>query len=248
MRDIQALPFDLVTLLVEVGPSTLVLVEGDDDKYILNEWYPEGIYNILYHVAPGGNPGVVKLLDQVRTQTSLKKAFGIIDRDIRSSEEVEKHLNDPNGHLFVWPRYELENYLLLPKAIYAELTVYYRGKAVVPTETEIEDKLFWLCQRLCPLMAANWVCLEAKTECHSKSFPIGDRAKLIYVTSQKLGCSEIEAEQKIAAKEKILQPNMVSLEQAHCVTKGKHLLYHLHARYISQMQGLGNSLRIYLKM
>lgn len=251
MRDIQAPPPHLVTLLVEVGSSTLLLVEGGDDKYILNEWYPEGVHNILYYVPPGGNPGVVKLLDEVLTQTSLRRAFGIIDRDYRSRAEVDQRLNDPNGRLFVWPRYELENYLLLPKAIFEELHVYYRGRATVPTEAEIENKMFELChkmfelcQRLCPVMAANWACLDAGAEYFRKSFPLGNRANLIHVTAAKLACSEAEAEQRVAAKEALLQPMMASLEQAHCGIKGKHLLYQLHALYVSQVTGVGGGLSV----
>lgn len=248
MRDIQALPPHLVTLLVEVGPSTLVLVEGDDDKYILNEWYPEGVHNLFYRIAPGGNAGVERLLDEVLTQTALRKAFGIVDRDFRSQAEVEQRFNDPDEHLFVWPRYELENYLLLPKAIFEELSVYYRGKAAVPTEAEIESKLLSLCQQLCPLMAANWACFDADAEYFPENFPLGNRANLVHVAASKLGCSETDAEQKIAAKEALLQPMMASLEQAHCGIKGKHLLYHLHALYASHVPGIGGSLsKDYLK-
>ena len=248
MRNIQAPTPHLVTLLVNVGPSVLVLVEGDDDKYILNEWYPEGDHNSFYYVVPGGNPGVIKLLDEVLTQTTLRKAFGIIDRDFRSQAEVEKQLDAPDSHLFIWPRYELENYLLLPKAIREELHVFYRGKATVPTEAEIENKLFLLCQQLCPLMAANWACLDAGVEYFPEAFPLNDRARLVQVAATKLGCSETEAEQRVAAKEALLQPMMVTLEQAHSGIKGKHLLHHLHALYVAEVPGVGGSLsKDYLK-
>lgn len=244
MRDIQSPPPHLVTLLVEVGPSTLVLVEGGDDKYILNEWYPEGVHNILYHVPPGGSPGVTRLLDEVLTQTALKRVFGIVDCDYQSQSEVDQRLNNPDEHLFIWPRYELENYLLLPGAIREELHVYYRGKAAAPTEAEIENKLFEICQRLCPVMAANWACLESGAEYFRESFPLDDRINLIHVTAAKLGCSETEAEQKITAKEALLLPMMASLEQAHSSIKGKHLLYQLHALYVSQVTGIGGGLSV----
>ncbi len=235
MRDIQQLPPHLVTLLVEVGPSILVLVEGDDDKYILNEWYPEGIHNLLYHIPAGGCVGVEKLLKEVLTQTSLKRAYGIIDRDYHSQAEVEQWRNDPTEHLFVWPRYELENYLLLPKAICDELQVYYRGKVTPPTEAEMERHLFLLCNRLCPLMAANWACLDAEVDYFSEAFPLDNRPNLVHVTATKLDCSEGEAEARIAAKEALLQPMMVSLENAHAGIKGKHLLFQLHALYVAQV-------------
>ena len=244
MRDIQAPPPHLVTLLVEVGPSTLVLVEGGDDKYILNEWYPEGDHNILYHVPLGGKTGVERLLDVVLTQTSLRRAFGIIDRDYRSQAEVDQRLSNPDEHLFVWPRYELENYLLLPAAIREELHVYYRGKATPPMEAEIENKMFELCHRLCPVMAANWTCLDAGAEYFKESFPLDNRTNLIHVTAAKLACSEAEAEQRVVTKEALLQPMMASLEQAHCGIKGKHLLYQLHALYVSQVPTVGGGLSI----
>ena len=244
MRDIQQPPPHLATLLVEVGPSTLVLVEGHDDKYILNEWYPEGDHNILYHVPPGGNSGVERLLDEVLTQTSLKRAFGIVDRDYRSQAQVEKWRNDPKAHFFVWPRYELENYLLLPKAICEQLQIYYRGKIKVPTEAEMEQRLFLLCGQLCPLMAANWACLDAGVEYFPEAFPLNERTKLVYVAANKLGCSEVEAEQRIAAKEALLQPMMASLEEAHSGIKGKHLLFQLHALYVSQVRQLKGGLSV----
>ncbi len=203
-RDIQAIPPHLVALLVEVGPSTLILVEGDDDKYALNEWYPEGIHNVLYSIAPGGNPGVVRRLEEVLTQTSLKKAFGIVDRDFRSAEEVQQHLEDPDGHLFIWPRYELENYLLTAAAIRQVLRPYYGSRAPLPTEAEIEAELFTLCQELCPLMAANWVCLEAGANYFPEGFPLAGRAALVQATAAKVICSESEAEERISDREVLL--------------------------------------------
>ena len=244
MRDIQAPPLDLYTLLVEVGPSTLFLVEGSDDRYILNEWYPEGDHNSFYYVAPGGNPGVINLLDEVLTQTTLKKAFGIIDRDYRSQAEVNERLSNPDEDLFIWPHYELENYLLLPRAIREELHVYYRGRVTAPAEAEIENKMFEICQRLCPVMAANWACLDAGAEYFKESFPLDNRTNLIHVTATKLACSEAEAEQRVAAKEALLLPMMASLEQAHCGIKGKHLLYQLHALYVSQVTGVRGGLSV----
>ena len=248
MRDIQALPPHLVTLLVEVGPSTLVLVEGADDKYILNECYPEGDYNILYRVPPGGNSGVERLLGEVLTQTSLKRAFGIIDRDYWGKADVDQRLNNLDEHLFIWPRYELENYLLLPKAIREELHVYYRGRVAAPTESEIESSLLLLCQRLCPLMAANWACLDAGVDYFRESFPLDNRENLIHVTATNLNCTEAEAKQRIIAKEALLLPMMASLEQAHSSIKGKHLLYQLHALYVSEVKQVKDDISVgYLK-
>ena len=219
---------------MEVGPSKLVLVEGDDDRYVFNEWYPEGDYNAFYYAPPGGSPGVVKLLDEVLTQTSLRRAFGIIDRDFRSQAEVDQRLSDPDGHLFIWPRYELENYLLLPNAVHKVLRVYYGGKAAAPTEAEIVDKSLLLCQRICPVMAANWVCLEAGKDYFGEAFPLNDRANLVHRTAQKIECSEAETEQRIHDKEVLLHPQMTFLEQAHSCIKGKHLLYQIHALYVSE--------------
>ncbi len=247
MRDIQAPPPHLVALLVELGPSTLVLVEGDDDRDALNEWYPEGIHNVLYSVAPGGNPGVVRRLEEVLTQTSLEKAFGIVDRDFRSAEEVQQHLQDPDGHLFIWPRYELENYLLTAAAIRQVLRPYYGRRAPLPTEIEIEAELLTLCQQLCPLMAANWVCLNEGVEFLPEGFPT-DRAGIIRKIASKLGCSEASAEERIAEREAVLQPMLPSLENAHAVTKGKHLLHQLHAHYITQVSQIRDTLsKEYLK-
>ena len=232
MRDIQALSDYLTTLLVEVGPSTLVLVEGDDDKYALNEWYPEGVHNVLYKVAPGGNPGVVRRLDEVLTQTSLEKVFGIIDRDFRSEQEVQQHLEAPNGHLLIWPRYEIENYFLQSNAVRKVLRPYYGSKVPLPVEAQIEATLLSLCQQLCPLMAANWVCLNEGMEFLPEGFPT-DRAGIIRKMASKLGCSEASAEERIAEREAVLQPMLPSLNNAHTVTKGKYLLHQVYVHYVT---------------
>lgn len=157
MRVIKAPPPDLVTLLVELGPQTLVLVEGDDDRRVLNEWYPEGLHNILYHVPGGGATGVMSMLQHILLETPVRRVYAIIDRDFRSEAEVTARLNDPDGHLFILPRYAIENYLLEPAAIQEELRPYYDygDTFVVPDVAIIEGEILRMCQQLRTLMAAN---------------------------------------------------------------------------------------------
>ena len=160
MRIIKAPPPDLETLLVLLGSQTLVIVEGADDKAVFNEWYPEGQHNILYHEA-GGSEGVQRLLQEILTQTPVKRAFGIMDRDFRSAAEVEERLSDPGEHLFVLRRYAIENYLLEPAAIQEQLAPFYANAFVVPDTETISRDLLQFCRTLRTLMAANWVFSDA---------------------------------------------------------------------------------------
>ena len=233
MRIIKAPPPDLETLLVLLGAQTLVLIEGEDDKAVLNEWYPEGLHNILYHEA-GGSDSVRRLLQEILTQTPVKRAFGIIDRDFRSAAEVEARLRDPEEHLFVLRRYAIENYLLEPAAIREQLEPYYANAFVVPDTETVTQDLLQLCQNLRTLMAANWVFSEVGgpeyfTEGHQD---IGDRPKLVQQTALRLSCDVAPAEQRIAEKEALLDPLLATLETAHHCVSGKHLLHQVYLHYV----------------
>lgn len=239
MRVIKAPPPDLATLLVLLGPQTLVLVEGDADRMVLNEWYPEGQHNVLYHVPGGGAPGVENTLQEILTQTPVKRAFGIIDRDFRPEVDVEARLSDPNNHLFVWRRYAIENYLLEPSAIQEELRPYYDygSTFVVPDRNAIQSDLLQTCRRLRTLMAANWVFseiggIEHFTEGHDSA----DRQRLVEQSAVKMQCDVSQAEQRVVAKEALLDPLLAALETAQTCVNGKHLLHHVYLHYISNVR------------
>ena len=56
MRVIKTLPPDLFTLLIDLGPRCLVLLEGDTDFHAFSEWFLESVADLVFHV-PGGARG-----------------------------------------------------------------------------------------------------------------------------------------------------------------------------------------------
>ena len=172
MRVIKAPPPDLATLLIELGPRRLVLVEGDTDLAAFNEWFLERDAELLFHVPGGGGEGVRAFLQQTLDASVTKRVYGIIDRDFRAEAEVEDCLNDAASHLFILRRYCLENYLLEPEVLREELRVYYGAKFVVPDVTTIQNDLLQMCRQLGAAMAANWTLLQdAGAFCRSALIP-----------------------------------------------------------------------------
>ena len=58
MRVIKAPPRDLYTLLIDLGPRSLVLLEGETDFDAFSEWFLEREADLLFHVPGGGVEGV----------------------------------------------------------------------------------------------------------------------------------------------------------------------------------------------
>ena len=47
MRIVKQLPPDLTTLIFQAGPRTLVLLEGDSDQAVFEEWYEERLDELM---------------------------------------------------------------------------------------------------------------------------------------------------------------------------------------------------------
>ena len=225
MRVVKSLPPDVTTLLFNLGPRTLVLLEGDSDLQAFEEWYRERLGELMFHVPGGGSGGVQNRLTELLGLSTHKRVYGIIDRDFRSESEVQMHLTDPNGRLFVLSRYAIENYLLEPSVLHEELRVFYGSAIGVPTLAAVESELLQLFQRLHTIMAANWVLLDAAQTYFPKGYDLKDRPTMIRLTAGKIGCDEGEAEKRIAAKEAIIAPSLKILETAHAYINGKFALH-----------------------
>jgi hypothetical protein len=234
MRTIKAPPPDLATVLFGLGPRILVLVEGESDQWVFNEWYRDRLGDVMFHSPGGGVTGVQNRLQEALAQGHRKRVYGIIDRDFRSGDEVSRRLADPDEHLFVLHRYAIENYLLEPEALHEELRLYYGNDYMVPDVATILIELLRLCRQLRTRMAAHWIFFETGS---IEYFPLGhdvlERDALMSLTAAKLGCSVEVAELRIAEKENLLDPLLTTLATAHTCVNGKHLLHQIYISYIS---------------
>ena|SRR2546426_3039596 len=121
MRTISSLPPELTWLLFDAGTRIIVLVEGDDDRHVLREWFSESLSEIEFY-ACGGISNLNKSLGELLNRGVMKRAYGITDRDFRSDAEVVDSYVE-GSHLFILRRYALENYLLEPKPLWEVLTL-----------------------------------------------------------------------------------------------------------------------------
>src|SRR5687767_10181240 len=121
MRTISSLPPELTDLLFDAGTRIIILVEGNDDEYVLRKWFNESRSEVEFY-ACGGISNLNKLLEELLNRGALKRAYGIADRDFRNTAEVENSRLE-NSHMFILRRYALENYILEPKPLWEILTL-----------------------------------------------------------------------------------------------------------------------------
>lgn len=122
-----------------------IFVEGTDDRSFLTQ-----LFVVEGEFYPSGNKK--KTFKAVRED---EKAFGIVDRDFLSDEEVSKS-REENPRCAVFSRYALENYLLEPAYLYRFACE--RGFDTHPdwnSQASVEQLLLQKAQELCHHAAAN---------------------------------------------------------------------------------------------
>ncbi len=237
-RVIETLSAELTDLLFELGPRTLILLEGPDDVDVFEEFYGDKLGEVLFYPASGYSnvqEGLDKLLGFSRTD----RVYGIIDRDFRDDSAVDAALFDLDAHLFILRRYTIENYLLEPAALHEELRIFYGRKHDAPEVTEIQVKLLELCGQLVGITAAHWLFWEAQRGI--EYFPvghdvIGNRGSLVREVALRLSFSEQEAENLLLQKEQMIRERIGTLERAHVFINGKHLLHLVYCEYINKVK------------
>jgi len=238
MQTISSLPPELARLLFDAGARIIVLVEGEDDQYVLRKWFKEFLSEVEFY-ACGGVSNLNKLLEELLNRGTLKRAYGIADRDFRSAVEVDNsYLED--SHLFILRRYALENYLLEPKPLWEVLTLRHpQIEADLPDEQTMETRLLEICRTLKCIVAANWLYYdENKTQYQSSGqtakleyFKAGhdrDRHIVIDQAAKQLKCDKDDCEKRIAEREKIIDQHLVNLNSAHQIIDGKRILHWIH--------------------
>lgn len=220
---VTVLPPELTDIGFKAGNRKIVLLEGDTDCEIFEEWYEEHLDKLYFRPA-GGYTGVESLLNTALSYSVYKRMYGIIDRDFHEDAEVAASLNNTTSHLYILTRYCIENYLLEPSALYKEAQLYH-GKNVFKNILELENAILDVCKKLKTMMAVNWVlklnALERLPDGHS----ILTKNEFVTMIKQKLSCDEAKALQLIDEKEKIIESALTSLEKAHQRVHGK-ILFH----------------------
>ncbi len=241
MKTISSLSPELTRLLFDAGSRMIVLVEGEDDRYVLREWFSEMLPEMEFYEC-GGISNLNKWLNELLTVGTLKRAYGITDRDFREQAEVDgSYAKD--SHLFILRRYALENYLLEPLPLWQLMKLWdQRIVSILPDEQALAVWLLEHCRQLKSLMAANWLFYEknlasqrstgatARLEYFSTGYD-ADRQGVIDRTAGLLQCSEADADAQIAVKEQEIERHLTSLESIHRVIDGKRLLHLMNKEY-----------------
>jgi hypothetical protein len=235
MQTISSLPPELTRLLFDAGARIIVLVEGDDDRYVLREWFKEFLSEVEFYDC-GGISNLNKWLEELLDRGTLKRAYGITDRDFQSDAEVDGSYLE-GSHLFIMRRYALENYLLEPKPVWEVLTLRHPAiKVDLPDEQAMEIRLLEICRALKHIVAANWLYFnENKAQYQSSGqtakleyFKDGhdrDRHIVIEQAAKQLKCDEDGCEKRIAEREEIIERYLTDLRLAHQVIDGKRILH-----------------------
>jgi hypothetical protein len=235
MRTISSLPPELTRLLFDAGTRIIVLVEGDDDRYVLREWFSESLSEIEFYDC-GGISNLNKWLEGLLSLGTLKRAYAITDRDFRAEAEVDDSYVD-GSHLFILRRYALENYLLEPRPLWEVLTLRHPAiKAHFPDEQAMETRLLEICRMLKSITAANLAYFDENRIQYQSSgqtarleyFSVGhhhDRRIVIQQAAKQLQCDERECEKRIAEREEIIDQRLATLSLAHQVIDGKRILH-----------------------
>jgi Protein of unknown function (DUF4435) len=235
MRTISSLPPELTRILFDAGNRIVVLVEGEDDREVLREWFEEERVEVEFYDC-GGIVTLTKWLTELLTLGTLKRAYGITDRDFRSDEEVAASHTE-TSHQFILHRYAMENYLLETKTLWEVLKERYPEVTKnLPDENAMAENLLQRCELLKSIMAANWVFFD-KNKAQQQA--TGETAKLEYFTTGhalerhivmqqaviEMQCSEADAETLITEKEQFIESRLSQLATAHQVIDGKRLLH-----------------------
>ncbi|HKZ85068.1 MAG TPA: hypothetical protein VJ793_15565 [Anaerolineae bacterium] len=175
-RPLQTL--DEVVRAVRNGAGCAVLVEGEEQasdawilKYILLNVVGE---EVTFHGRDGRERLLSELPDILR-QLPNDQVFAILDRDFLEDELVgPRYAPNFSGHLFIWRRFTVENYLLEPEWVTEAVAEFYmhepeRIPEALRTAEATEEFLLDQCRRLAPQVAGNWVISDLIREAKRRS-------------------------------------------------------------------------------
>ena len=235
--EVGELPDELVRAIAALGGRKLVLVEGDSDRDVLYRWFLERAADVVFF-AVGGSISVIELTKRIIALRPDVQVFGIRDRNFLSNAEISDALSSPQASIFVWRRYAIENYLLEPAALLPEFEAFLGAECPITDISAMEAKLLEFCRSLHCMMAANWLLIENGRSRYSDGHHLLPRADFVAEISTKIGMSVDEADAALTSKEAVMSPSLVTLETAHHVTSGKHLLHQVYDLVAGVKKGL----------
>lgn len=155
------------TLSAQLISRRIVYVEGDSDKNILEEFQP-GISHYVHFIPSGGVKPTGQVIDLLNKAVKFENFRAIRDRGFLTDAQIEKLERESNNHCVVWRRYEIENYLIDPVALFEVLQEYpalgCRDK--FENATEIEEEL----KRIADGLQSQVVAKKLENELNSDLF------------------------------------------------------------------------------
>jgi len=164
---------DEVVLSLKSGSACAVLVEGEEqasDAWILKSVLLSAVGEEITFHGRDGRERLLSELPDIFRQLPNDRVFAILDRDFLEDELVEpRYAPDYSGHLFIWRRFTVENYLLEPSWITEAVAEFYlhepeRIPETLRTAEATEGFLLDWCRRLAPQVAGNRVISDLTRE------------------------------------------------------------------------------------
>jgi hypothetical protein len=226
-------------ILLRVGSiNKIVLLEGDDDKYLFKKLFRDNLADVYFYYCDGKRK-IPELFEYISSIAKRKSIYAIIDRDFTSEEAVEESYEDGKRY-FILRRFETENYLIESRLILATAKDIHHKKLAENCpdicEEHISNFIFEKSKELQFLVIANSVFFdvrfEATIESHTlQTNQIPSNEQLIQLIAERLDCPNDVAELRFNQKIEVLQNYFDTLENAHKVVSGKELMTWVHRQY-----------------
>ncbi len=175
---------DEVVRTLRDGSGCAVLVEGEEqasDAWILKSILLKTVSEEVTFHGRDGRERLLSELPDILRQLPSDRVFAILDRDFLEDELVEpRYVPDYSGHLFIWRRFTIENYLLEPAWIAEAVEEFYmhepeRIPETFRTAEAAEEFLLGWCRRLAPQVAGSWVISDLTREARRRDLPVEAR-------------------------------------------------------------------------
>jgi Protein of unknown function (DUF4435) len=226
-------------ILLRVGSiNKIVLLEGEDDKYLFKKLFRDNLADVYFYYCDGKRK-IPELFEYISSIARRKSIYAIIDRDFSSEESVEASYSDGSRY-FILRRFEMENYLIESRLILVTATDIHHKKLSENCpdicEENISDFLLQKSNELRSLVIANAVFFDVRFEATIEPYTlqtneIPAKEQIAEKLMEKLGCSNYEAISKITQKTEAFQNHFDNVENAHKVVSGKEMMTWIHRQY-----------------
>jgi Protein of unknown function (DUF4435) len=234
---VTQLPDDLVDMLLEVGNSRVLLLEGESDHGVFKIWYREyyELGELVFYVT-NQKPFVLKYVQGGLAYNNA--VFGVVDRDYINNENWQPN---PEPNVFQLQYHELENYLMVPSAIREAIAIQ-NSPIEPPSIVMINEQIQEWATQMVVCVAGNWLIYEhneqrgeAGIETFTESQQRPPRETIVNRISQATQGTKEDAENLLQNKEKQILEEIADLQKLHVWLDGKRLRHKLHQQYFSRI-------------